>query len=352
MNQSWDNGLAKRRFFRIGVLIMLLAALIGAKGGSVAAGPLPPSGEPVVSTRAGGLTIQWAIPKAEVITNLDGLLEVVIPGLERNTAPGEPQLPVKSLLIALPPAGTPTVQISSKNSRFEVLSAPLALAPGAEQTAVAAGAGTGAVKAGLPVHLEEVGIMRGVRLGRLVLHPVVPQGSQLEIYTHLQVELDFNAPLSPTPAGGDAMIEQVIGMVANPDQVQSTLKDARPAVTIPQPAQAVFPRMAMQIEQAGLYMISYAELAEAAFPVGSVNPKRMHVTHAGQEVAVEQVGDGDDLFEPGEGLRFYASPRIQRWSTYDTYFLSVSLTTDAPLMTPRSVAPGSTPGVIESRKVF
>ena len=264
---------------------------------------------------------------------------MVIPGLEKDSAPGEPQLPVKSLLIALPPAGTPTVQISSKNSRFEGISAPLALAPGVEQVTAVAGAGTGAVNAGLPVQLEEIGIMRGVRLGRLVLRPVVPQGSQLELYTHLQVELDFNAPLVPTPAGGDVMIEQVIGMVANPDQVQSTLKDARPAVTTPQPAQVVYPRMAMQIDQAGLYMISYAELAEAAFPVGSVIPRRMHITHAGQEVAVELVGDGDDVFEAGEGLRFYANPRVQRYSTYDTYFLSVSSTTDAPQMGSRSVAP-------------
>ncbi len=346
MEKSLQLRRATRQLFRFALLITLLTGLIGASGGSVSALPLPPGGESNIITRADGLTITWEIPPARLSTNAQGMLEVDIPGLEKGAVAGQPQLPVKYLLVALPPGGAPVVRIASQSSRVEPLSAPLALAPQASKAPIVDESQPAEQKAILPAQLEEVGIMRGVRLARLALRPVVAQGGQLVVYSQLRVEVDFGSAAAPTPVEGDAMLEQVAASVVNPSQVQSTLKETQLSAGIPAEAQAVTTKWAAQIEQAGLYTVSYEELQQAGFSGGAI-----YVTHAGQEVAVELTGDGDALLEAGETLRFYAQPRVQRWSSYDTYFFSTDK--GATLMASRSVTPsGAGAGVIEAEKLF
>ena len=69
--------------------------------------------------------------------------------------------------------------------------------------------------------------------------------------------------------------------------------------TPPSPAYKVF------VNADGLYQMTYADLQAAGLPVDSINPHTFRLFWMEQEVAIQEVGDGDSSFEPGEAVLFY-----------------------------------------------
>ena len=101
-------------------------------------------------------------------------------------------------------------------------------------------------------------------------------------------------------------------------------------------------RYAIEVTTPGLTAITYDALSAIGFPVGSADPRNLHLTRAGVEIAAEWDGDDDASFEPGERLLFYAEPRFHRYSAVDVYFLSIE-TTSGRRMSSRSAAPAGYP---------
>lgn len=55
----------------------------------------------------------------------------------------------------------------------------------------------------------------------------------------------------------------------------------------------------------GLYRLSYADLQNAGFPVGSVDPRRIQLFHRGVEQAIYIEGEADAVFHPSDFIEFY-----------------------------------------------
>ena len=59
------------------------------------------------------------------------------------------------------------------------------------------------------------------------------------------------------------------------------------------------------VAKKGIYRVSYEQLVESGFPVGSVDPTRIQLLHRGSEVAIKIEGSEDGSFDPGDYILFY-----------------------------------------------
>jgi len=101
----------------------------------------------------------------------------------------------------------------------------------------------------------------------------------------------------------------------------STLLEASPPITLPSPSWRI------GITADGLYRLSYEALDAAGVPT-DVAPSAYHLLWRGQEVALQEVGDGDSAFEPGEAFLFYAekfhgSTQDEKYTDENVYWLTV-----------------------------
>lgn len=97
----------------------------------------------------------------------------------------------------------------------------------------------------------------------------------------------------------------------------------------------------IEVNQDGIYQLSYSDLQNAGMDVGSVNPNSLQMIYRGQNVAYQFIGDLDSSFESGEAVRFYGQTfkgsRLERqYITNNVYWLWAN-------GTPTTIATGSNP---------
>lgn len=119
----------------------------------------------------------------------------------------------------------------------------------------------------------------------------------------------------------------------SPDNTSTAIIASTP-ITLP------FPSWRIGITADGLYRLSY-EILEAAGVPTDVAPFAYHLLWCGQEVAMQEVGDGDGDFEPGEDFRFYAvkfhgSTQDEKYTDENVYWLYVDEATPGLRMETRS----------------
>lgn len=325
---------------RVWIAIGLIAGLIG---GGAATQPGAPS---LVTLTAAGLILEWRTPPAQFVLQPDGALRIDLPGFAPTAQPGAPRLPFASALIALPPDADPRLRILNLEETQQPLPGRLDSAPQPDGVvrdatndpiggAYSPSPATIAVRHD-PIEIEELGVMRGVRLARVTFYPIRAESDHLRVASFVRVAIDFNAEARPQPAAGDALLNAVRAAVINPDQVTPAPR-APAAIRSADP-----PRFAVEVRSTGLTALTYDALAASGFPIDSIDPHNLHLRRAGNEIAAEWAGDDDALFEPGERLLFFAEPRFSRYTAADMYFLS-SEATPGLRMSTRSGRPGSLP---------
>jgi hypothetical protein len=285
---------------RRALIVLIVITLLSPIGGGVQASPPPPTagGSSLVQVTPDpvGLTVTWTLPRP-TLTPTDRGLEVALAGLEATSAAADLRLPSASLLVALPPDAHPTVTLVTAQREALAWTLPRSPAPAD------------------PVRLEELGVMRGVRLARLTLQPVGGGAAGWETLRQAEVRLDFGAAVVATPDDGDPLRAALRQEVANPAQVM---------VAAPAPAAAP-PDMRghwlIEVEEAGLTTVTTAALAAAGFPITTTTLANLQLTRAGATIPVAVSGDR---------LRFYAAPRSNRYTGSDFYDLAVG---DAPAST-------------------
>ncbi len=297
-------------------------------------GPIPV--KPVVSLAEGGLTVEWSARDLHVETDDQGRTILSIPGFDLAAQPGAPKLPFQAILVALPPGSEPSLAIDSIQESTLELPGPLPITglPGGvlvnADGLISGGSLIPASQArelsDQPVQLELLGVLRGVRLARLVFFPALPAGNILRITNEVKVSLRYNAPILPSPrevVAGDPLLSQLREHLANPEHIQIDPETTAAAHNVRTTLVEGAPTVAIEISKTGITRITRADLTGAGFPVATVDPKFLTITRAGEEVAYHWDGDGDAAFEPEESLLIFADPRFNRWSNYDTYFLSI-----------------------------
>lgn len=318
----------------------LVGLLLGNPTAGVGAGRLHST--PNLTVTDSGLLVEWDVPALRWWPQADGTWEATWPGAALVSEPGQPRLPMTSVVVAMPPGAAVTVRLLQRDEQFLRLPGPLAI--NLQPLGVAqVGAAIGGAFAPAPpaafvndwIELQPLGVVRGVNLARLVIYPARRVGQRLSVTTYLKAEVLF--AVSPLPqAESTDKIEQLLRrLVVNPTQMMSgPTKPVTPVATAGD--------LAVEVNTPGVTALTYEALAGTGLAVDAINPAYLRLTRAGNEVALEWDGDADAQFEPGEQLLFYSAPRFSRWLNGDVYFLS---DVGAPVlrMTTRSANPTGLP---------
>jgi len=348
-------------------LLLLLTAIGPVPGPALADARPPTTGTgPVLHVGDAGLVVQWTPPPVETRLMDDGHAAVTVPGYSRTGAAGMPLLPVSAHLVALPPGAVPRLHILRIHRTRQPLMAPLERVPWPEalpaelsvdpSTPLVEGPEVDLASRAHPpeaVVFEELGTVRGVRLARLAFYPAVPDDGELVVTREVRVAVSWDAwdvPPPPTTPAADRLVDQLRGLVLNPDHVQPEPRIAADPLSSPATDQDAASASAMataliEVAEPGLYRVGYDDLATLGFD--GVDPTNLRLFQGSDEVAYHWVGDSDGQFEPGEYLLFYAQPRFSRWTEVDVYRLEAD-TEPGLLMESRSADPTGLAGGVAS----
>ncbi|HSJ58530.1 MAG TPA: C25 family peptidase propeptide domain-containing protein, partial [Anaerolineae bacterium] len=353
--------------------VVVLALLLGTGGGvsrAVAQAPAatieeasPLAGVTLSLSTAQRLVLELTTPSFELDDAwIQGRQHVTVsaPGLDDAAPPGTPRLPSTGVLVGLPPSGDWSVRVVEMDVETLSLPAPLLFAatqpptvPGAEwEQRIAtpfSPAPTPPYDAerwypSSPVDVGEAAIMRDLRVVPLRLHPFRYHHTlgRLEYIRSLVVEVSFEGGAvahPPVPDGWDGLLQNA---VINYD-VARAWRGVHPGLALrPSNAAAALPgSFKVELEDDGLYEIDYATLLAAGFPVDAVDPRDLHLSVAGEEVAVLVEGEDDGTLDPGDRILFYGQAAGGRYTRRNVYWLTHDGTRGSR-MAQQTVAPTDT----------
>lgn len=65
------------------------------------------------------------------------------------------------------------------------------------------------------------------------------------------------------------------------------------------------PGLKITVDHAGIFQITYQDMLNAGMDLGGIDPANLSLLNIDSAVAYEFIGDSDQVFEPGESVRFY-----------------------------------------------
>ncbi|VAW35559.1 hypothetical protein MNBD_CHLOROFLEXI01-117, partial [hydrothermal vent metagenome] len=310
-------------------LILLAVGWLAWSGKPTLSAPPSPSGEPQIMLLPDGLQLVWQAAEPTAVSQPDGTMTLTMPNFGMEQTAGLPAVPTASVLVALPPEATPELLITETAVTERPFPHAISINPqpsGALRDAAGNAIGGDYIPTAqrlvtIPtLSLTEAGVLRGVRLARLTFHPVQLDNGRYQLTETVTATIQFNSPPSASrPANQPDLLQQgVAAQVINPSQLAVSQAQAAPAA---KPA-ATSPTVLIEVDQPGITAVTYQNLLDAGFPVGSVNSTNLQLYYDGLERPLEWFGDGDAQFEAGESFRFYAAPWFNRWMGNDVYTLT------------------------------
>jgi hypothetical protein len=267
--------------------------------------------------------------------------QIAVPGYSQAGAAGLPQLPEAVTLIGLPPTVPVTFTVTALESSEIALSAPICPAPAAVvQTTAdeitgyneeAAAPDATVYKQALPypatlATLQEMGFMRSQRIARIAFRPfqMNPLAGTLLYHRRLQVQISFGRALpASSTVNEEASQEQTLAqLLLNYSSARNWRQGERvqaAAVNGWRPPQNAY---RIRIEAEGLYVLSYADLAAAGFPVNEVIPANLRMFYNGQETPILVTGADDGHFDQQDQLLFYGAAIKDQYTHTNSYWLT------------------------------
>ncbi|MCP4541252.1 MAG: hypothetical protein GY832_29320 [Chloroflexi bacterium] len=333
-----------------------------------------PTYKPIFGASTEGLTLIWTLPEYRLTTTrMSGARysQIEIEGLVLSDQPGHPQLPVYSGLVGLPPSGEVWLRVVEVER--EIVSLPHLPLPASLPRPVhfspdgqpIFSTGEPAIRTPDPAiyaadtlypdavaRLRPPQWVRGRRVALLTVYParVNPAASQMEVVRSLRLEIVFEQPVSISSSSyslaqeRDPFAQALATTLVNPVAARWQAP-RRPAGALIQPTTVITGSpLKVMVDEAGLYALTYDDLASAGLPVDSLNPRTLRMTHGlpRQEIAIRVEGEGDGVFDPSDRVLFYAEPQFSRFTDTDVYLLDHSQT-DGLRMGTRSGDPGGLP---------
>ncbi len=342
-----------------------------------------PTGTPaILKSDETGIVLNWQSPGYSITTQSEeGKLYTLItmPGLELSDKPGQPQLPVYSALIGLPPTGSAKIRISNIEQETVQLEHPIlpgltpvpvslqALSPNSLPTEAmtlkpdAARYATNAFYPADPAQLSQAQQIRFQRVAGLQITPVQvnPVTGEAIIIRSMTVEITFEQPADRSNAEqskNDPFTRILANTLLNPEALAWEKPSPSPTPSLeggdfpPLPdrgraGEGLVPPYKIIVPEPGLYELSYSALQNAGLPVDTLTPSTFKLSHGvnRQPVAIQVEGEGDGSFDSGDRILFYAAPDYSRYTDEIVYFLDYSGAVGARMVT-RSGSPGSLPG--------
>jgi hypothetical protein len=307
---------------------------------------------PTIELDSEGVTMTWNAAEFNIEALPDGSTRISAAGFVTLYKPGYPQIPIASVLLAVPANAEPDIELISLKEETKTLANSILVSPrpdgilrdsSSEFLGLNSTPGNPTtITFNSPLELEMIGIVRGVSLARISFYPVIPEGNELKLTKQIKARIDYNthtiSPQSVRDSSNDPILMTLKESVINPSQILTSKINQAPLINMPN---AVSDVLIVEVEQAGITELSFQDILDAGFPIAQVNPHNLQLTHKDTQVALEWEGDGDNNFEAGERLLFFANPETNRWATFDTYLLSES-SSAGQRITSRSANPAGT----------
>ena len=328
------------------VFILAVSAVVPVTASSQAdlGNALRREGVILLGSDAQGISLELNTPayqSAEATAASIACRNISVSDYVQSEDPGRPQLPVKVVLLGVPPGAelaldTFTVQTTRTADALPICPAAPSGVERDEtgevrQVAHAAVADPAVYAAdrfypAAPVRLVDLGLMRSQRIVRLEITPfqVNPVTGELLHHQQVRVSVRFRGAAQNTgntvaePSDFEAAFQQTL---LNYDSARAwRVAEASAATptawTPPQPAYKIM------VKAAGLYELTPAALAAAGLPAAGLDPRTLRLFNGGQEVALRVLGEGDGKLDSSDRVLFYAQGANTRYTDTNVYWLT------------------------------
>ena len=335
-----------------------------------------PTSVRVLSADDTGLVLALDTPDYQVtrVETAQGAFDAIqVAGYASSQEPGQPQLPMQSALLAIPPGAQVTAEVISSDGqllpqRLNLLPTPRQVVSTMDPAAQAAADASGMPSKPVPVyersrttasgadlfpaqlvHVGEVAYVRDQRVVPVQLYPFQTDltTGAVTYHKHLQVILHFSYPdgavAAQAPAAAESpYVESMLrSAVLNYDSA-TAWRERPPAAARPGVVPPATGEFRLSVNADGLYRVTYADLVAAGLDPNSVNPQQFAMSNQGAAIAIVVAGETDGRFDPNDTIEFYG----QGWNSYYTktnvYWLDVDGPA-GPRMGTRDVTPGNAP---------
>ncbi len=271
---------------------------------------------------------------------------VTIAGLGNTHAPGEPQLPVASALIAIPPGAQPTLHIRALETRRAALASPPLVAPTmrveahpAQPLAQPAGY-TFAPEPAIytanqfypaqAARLAAQGNWRSQRLVAVEFAPIQvnPVTRELLFHRRVRVEIALSYPrgAAASPQVGavnEGAFESVLqAAVLN----YAAAKNWRTQIVVPRAPRSSLAltgaRYRVTLDADGIYRITCAQLASAGIVPGSFDPSTLQIFRQANELALDVAGNTWATCDAGDYVEFFGQAANSKYTRTNVYWLT------------------------------
>ncbi len=302
--------------------------------------------------------------------SVDGreFVRLVTESESRLARPGQPDLPMWSALIGVPPIGQFDIQVETSDTETIRLDAPLIPAPrvilqtpvdpasladptmpvslSTEKT-YTPDAGVYETDADYPgdlARIESDGYVREQRVAQLSAFPFQynPVRSELRIHHKIRVKVVFvqTAEALPWPKSTDrdsfsspafeSLLRSALINYESARQWRVSPKVApvasKEVETVGPTSGAMYPAgdpaYKITVNQDGLYKITYAELQAAGLPVTTLDPRTFQLWNLGNQVAIYVEDETDGSFDPEDYLLFYGLRARTKYTNTNVYWLT------------------------------
>ncbi len=298
-------------------------------------------------------------PDITTVTLPDGSTcqEISLPGYQSLGESGGPALPVARAALGIPIPSDPVVRLVDSEltelpgiynlcpepSPILDLSAPdedpSAQLKGWERVADPDIYGTDRWLPASPVEIADTGLIRDQRVARIALHPLQynPVSGRIRLYTRMTVEIFLNADITATEAArafapsttGQAFDALLRAQLMNYDQAKAWRQapSTNPTPISSEAMQAVGadnPMYRVEVRDAGLYKLTYADLlaADPSVDLSGIDPRNLHLSTHGAEVAIEVTGEDDGSFDVSDTIYFFGEAINTVYANINVYWLT------------------------------
>ncbi len=362
------------------VLNVILAALLATPASALQAAAGAATTQPVAAlpgevvllgSDAQGVRLELDLPKFDLATSAataltaeDGTAcqQAQVAGFVQSEEVGRPQLPVKVVLLGVPPDAELALDVSASSARAVASGVTLCTAlpvPATEDAAADAAAtpaavfdpevyGVDAFYPSETVRLIDLGFMRSQRIVRLEIYPFQfnPVSQELRASEHIELAVRFAQDAGLSAAGPVAEPEEFEAAFRRSllnyetarawrDSSGAAVAAATAAWTPPQPGYKV------TVRDEGLYQLTRTALATAGLPVAQLDPRTLRMFNNGQEVAIRVIGEDDGTFDAQDVVLFFGQGVDTRYTDTNVYWLTYGGAAGLRMPVRNSVAGGT-----------
>ena len=183
-----------------------------------------------------------------------------------------------------------------------------------------------------PIELVVNGMIRSQHVARLSFIPFQynPAMDEIRVVRHVIVEIHLgNDNFTGSSMGlvNEGSFESILQKTLInydqarywrllPQQTPSAIEKSTSSVLMDQPAYKI------QVDQDGLYQVTYSALQSAGVPVDGLDPRTLRLFNQGVEIPIYVFGEEDGIFNSTDYLLFYGQKIDTKFTSTNIYWLS------------------------------